>query len=516
METAVSKFVLPDHQAQYSFFWDSMHVPRPLPPLAGDAWQALIQAFSGRGTAVVNGYGYMGLGPSSETIRIEEPPMTDPVAMWYEFSLPRTAAICKRLRDNDYLTMETTALADKLPELMSTSAIAWAYTMQPMNALMAPMSALMAFLAPRLGSESDLVTMTLLQGHANESSATGERMAELVRLAASLPAVADALRRHEFAAAALVEGGDVFAEAFDRYLEDYGHSNQTWAEFHRPGWAEDPTVPLTMIAALLQQEGRDASAAHARALSQRAEVLAETEATLTDPADRAELHRLVDAARDYVPVIEDRARWQLASNGALRPAILELGRKLAADGRIPTSDDVFFFHTAELARLARGTLEGDPAAIAAGRRAAFEAWKSLTPPPSLGAPLPPGFQDIPMLAKMFGFGAPRSDGNVVRGNAASRGLVRGRARIILDLEDAGSLSEGEILICQFTSPPWTPLFAIAAAVVTNAGGVLSHAAIEAREYAIPCVVGCGDATTRIPPGALVEVDGAAGTVTILE
>lgn len=516
MEPVSPAFDLPAHQAQHSFFWDSMHVPRPLPPLAGEAWQVLIQSFSGRGTAVVNGYGYMGLAPTGETIRIEEPPMSDPVAIWYEFSLPRTMAICKRLRETDYLAMDAAELAARLPELMSTSAIAWSYTMQPMNALMGPMSALMAFLAPRLGAEADLVTMTLLQGHANESSAAGERMAGLVRLAASLPAVAAALRRHEFAAAALVEGGQEFAEAFDAYLEEYGHGNQTWAELHRPGWAEDPTVPLTMIATLLDQAGRDAQASHARSALLRAELLAETEAKLTGPADRAELNRLLAAARDYVPIIEDRARWQLASNGALRPAILELGRKLAADSRIATTDDIFFFHANELGHLARGTFEGQADALAAERRAAFESWKLLTPPPALGAPLPSGFQDIPMLAKMFGFGAPQSEGNVVRGNPASRGVVRGRARIILDLEDAGALIEGEILVCQFTSPPWTPLFAIAAAVVTNAGGVLSHAAIEAREYAIPCVVGCGDATTRIPHGALVEVDGAAGTVTILE
>lgn len=104
--------------------------------------------------------------------------------------------------------------------------------------------------------------------------------------------------------------------------------------------------------------------------------------------------------------------------------------------------------------------------------------------------------------------------SVIRGAAASRGTVTGRARIAPRFEDAEALEEGEILVCPFTAPAWTPYFAIAAAVVTNTGGALSHAAIEACAYAIPCVVGTGNGTAVIPYGALITVDGTAGTVTI--
>ena len=72
---------------------------------------------------------------------------------------------------------------------------------------------------------------------------------------------------------------------------------------------------------------------------------------------------------------------------------------------------------------------------------------------------------------------------------------------------------GDVLIAEFTAPPWTPLFATVSALVTDAGGILSHCAVVAREYGIPAVVGTGDATTRLSPGQLVTVDGAAGTVT---
>jgi len=111
--------------------------------------------------------------------------------------------------------------------------------------------------------------------------------------------------------------------------------------------------------------------------------------------------------------------------------------------------------------------------------------------------------------------AAHEDGGVISGSGASRGTVRGIARVVLNVEDGHRLAEGEVLVCPFTAPSWTPLFSVAAAVVTDAGGVLSHAAIAAREYAVPCVVGTGEGTVRIPDGALVEVDGAAGTVTIV-
>ena len=89
-----------------------------------------------------------------------------------------------------------------------------------------------------------------------------------------------------------------------------------------------------------------------------------------------------------------------------------------------------------------------------------------------------------------------------------------RARVIATLEEAGRLEPGDVLVCRSTAAPWTPLFAVAGAVVTNTGGILSHSAIVAREYAIPCVVGTRDATDRIADGAMITVDGGAGTVTI--
>jgi pyruvate,water dikinase len=94
--------------------------------------------------------------------------------------------------------------------------------------------------------------------------------------------------------------------------------------------------------------------------------------------------------------------------------------------------------------------------------------------------------------------------------------VRGRARIIRSLAEAGALRTGEVLVARTTAPPWTPLFATAAAVVTDTGGVLSHSAVVAREYGIPAVVGTLAATQLLRDGQLLEVDGNAGTVTVID
>jgi pyruvate,water dikinase len=97
----------------------------------------------------------------------------------------------------------------------------------------------------------------------------------------------------------------------------------------------------------------------------------------------------------------------------------------------------------------------------------------------------------------------------------AKGKVTGVARVATTLDEARNVQPGEILVTITTLPPWTPLFGVVAAVVTETGGPLSHCAIVAREYGIPAVVGVPGATQRITTGQRISVDGAAGTVTLL-
>jgi len=122
----------------------------------------------------------------------------------------------------------------------------------------------------------------------------------------------------------------------------------------------------------------------------------------------------------------------------------------------------------------------------------------------------------PLVTKFFGIGlAPSGDPSMVTGHPCSAGVVTGEAKIVLTLDDADKLNPGDILVCPATMPAWTPLFGVVGAVVTDFGGPLSHCAIVAREYGIPCVAGTVNGTTVIKDGMQVRVDGSTGIVTIL-
>ena len=107
-------------------------------------------------------------------------------------------------------------------------------------------------------------------------------------------------------------------------------------------------------------------------------------------------------------------------------------------------------------------------------------------------------------------------GDVLQGMPGCPGQAQGRARVVLDSYDPTALEPGDVLVAPITDPSWTPLFVPAAAVVVDVGAPLSHAVIVSRELGIPCAVSVTDATRRIRDGALVQVDGDTGTVTVLE
>jgi pyruvate,water dikinase len=106
-------------------------------------------------------------------------------------------------------------------------------------------------------------------------------------------------------------------------------------------------------------------------------------------------------------------------------------------------------------------------------------------------------------------------GESLQGMPGCPGLVTGRARVILDSNDPTALEPGDILVAPITDPSWTPLFVPAGGVVVDVGAPLSHAIIVSRELGIPCVISATDATRRIPNGALLEVNGSTGVVTVL-
>jgi rifampicin phosphotransferase len=179
-----------------------------------------------------------------------------------------------------------------------------------------------------------------------------------------------------------------------------------------------------------------------------------------------------------------------------------MGRRLAEVGVLRDADDVLHLRLEELEEL------GDPATLApavAERIRAVVRARSARRAELAGVPL-----IAPSV--LFPGRAPRGDA-LVSGTPASGGLATGPVRVIRDTADFGRLRGGDVLVCPYTNPAWTPLFQRAAAVVVDTGGIGSHAAIVAREYGIPAVMGSATGTSVLTDGQVVTVDGDTGLVT---
>jgi len=284
----------------------------------------------------------------------------------------------------------------------------------------------------------------------------------------------------------------------------------------QPTLAEQPEQALQLIAKYLANPDGGPLRARARSAETAAAALEQSLAELDGEAG-ARLQELVELGKGYNAARESRAHYQLLSVGVMRPPVLALGRAMVEAGTLGQVDDVFYLTMEELQTAVAG--EFARAGEQASRvRADYDHWRTLRAPAFLGAPPPPMPREMAsLMVGMFGRPVPQGpDARVVHGIAGSAGVAEGAARVIGSLDQGERLGNGEVLVCVSTAPPWTALFGIASAVVTDAGGEMSHTALVAREFAIPCVVSTGDGTRRIADGARVRVDGAAGTVTILD
>jgi pyruvate,water dikinase len=513
------RFEWPDPaDAAIVWMWDQMHMPRPMPLLAGIIGGRVMGKVMGGRSMTINGYPYRTLGgppPWAAAMMGGAPPDTsavDPIAIWEGEQLPQLKEIIDRIRGRDYEAMTSARITGMLDELVSEAGEALALTFGRAMLFSVATNVLLDFCEAEIGPGTAVRATSMLQGFDNESAASGAGLSRLTEMASGLPAVAQAIRESRFDGIASETGGAGFMKEFQAYLDTYGSRAPSWGQVHLQTWAEDPTVPLRLIASYLADPQRSPAASLMRARAEREAAIRDMEAALA-PGKLPRFREVLKAAQASVPVSEGRAMWQLIGSAVLRVPLLALGRKLVAEGYIESPDDVFHFSDEELADMANSRPLPNPRELAAKRRAELAHWETLTPPRFLGAPPPTAM--LPMMARFMGMSVEQSaDPRTVTGIAASKGVVRAVARVVMDLRDSHRLGAGEVLVCPSTAPPWTPLFAIAGAVVTDSGGVLSHSAIAAREYAIPAVVGTGAGTQRIPDGAIVSVDGGRGIVRI--
>jgi pyruvate,water dikinase len=282
-------------------------------------------------------------------------------------------------------------------------------------------------------------------------------------------------------------------------------------------WREDPSTPLTQLKRYIAMEDGDDPFAILRSHADtRERVTMQIEGQLPEPV-RPQFRGMLAMAQQFLPISEDHNfTIDQKFTATMRFAALQVGQALVAEGALKDAEDIFYLRFDEIERFAEtGDTAGFEGAVRQRRRERTK-HAAMRAPTMIGAPPPADAPPNPLVEKFFGVGlVPSTDVNVVTGHPCSAGTVTGIARIVPTLADADKLTPGDILVCRMTMPAWTPLFGVAGAIVADSGGPLSHCAIVAREYGIPCVAGTVNGTTVLRDGMRIRVDGDTGIVTVL-
>lgn len=306
-----------------------------------------------------------------------------------------------------------------------------------------------------------------------------------------------------------------FREAFDGFIYEFGYRGPNEWDLGSDSWETKPELPLALIERLRMLD-EDASP-QARAAAQKRlgdEALAEALAHVGgDETAQATLRAAVASAHRFAGWRERGKSNCIRVLHEARVALMELGRRLHERGLLERPTQIFMAMDAEL-----DLLDLDTSFLLPTLTAREEQWRAL-----FGLDLPlfidtsepiPPVESLKHLTHREVTAA--LPGDVLSAAGVSAGVARGRACVVLSPDEVGEMEPGDILVAPQTDPSWTPLFVVAGAVVVDVGATNSHAMIVSRELGIPCVAGLSDATRTIPHGALIEVDGAAGTVTIID
>jgi phosphohistidine swiveling domain-containing protein len=313
--------------------------------------------------------------------------------------------------------------------------------------------------------------------------------AHLRRLSESLRRLPDDLRRKagdlSYSSFFRLDGTQALRGDFEAFLEGFGYISESGNDFSTAPWSEDPTAVLRLIAA----QGSSGPAAAGKASEG-------TEDRRTARWARRVTERRVD--RERVGAILSRG-FHLLRLWALR-----VGDSLTGAGVLSSASDVFFLEIDELRAVARGEMDSETAAAnVARRRSEIEEAKNVTLPDMIVGDYTRGEARV------------ESSPNVLSGIPTSRGIYEGAVCVVRTMDEFAALRDGDVLVVPFSDVAWTPLFARAGAIVAEAGGMLSHSSIVAREFGKPAVVSVPNACALLA-GSNVRVNGHEGTVTILD
>jgi pyruvate,water dikinase len=314
--------------------------------------------------------------------------------------------------------------------------------------------------------------------------------------------------------------------ALHKFLDAYGHRiTAAHMDLLFPTWIEDPSPVMNTLKTYIPKvrQGWDIRADRQAMIDQGTAAAKAFRATLSE-TDAAEFDRQLDIGKKIYHFQEDHGFYiDVSSTARLHDVAMVCGRRLVQYGLLERADDVFFLNYHELAEIMEGLSQHRNPAIyhyrrmtiplVRERRAGWEQISVAQEAPLTMGTIPEKLED-PILIKVFGMiDALLHAGkveelkvlDVFEGYPGAPGVAEGVARVLKSFEGFSTLQPGEILVCPYTATAWTPLFPKIKAVVTDSGGMLTHAAIAAREYRIPAVVGTWRATRSIVVEILKKV-----------
>ena len=301
-----------------------------------------------------------------------------------------------------------------------------------------------------------------------------------------------------------------FTAEFGSFLARYGYRGPNEWELASESWRMRPHVPLKAIDRMRLSEDDRAPGADFEAQLLNSRQAARYARRKLNPLDRLKFRKALPAAKIWQAAREESKSAVIRAVDQTRRALNELARRTAERHGIGDWQGAYMLTWSEFPAYRQ-----DPRAYAeliAERRRTHQMLADRIPPFLFEG-------DVPALEtwkpRVGGDEVQGQKGDILEGIGGSPGRVVGRARIVLDTANPDVLEPGDILVAPITDPSWTPLFLAAAGVVVDVGAVMSHSVIVSRDLGIPCVVSVTDATRVIPDGALIEIDGDTGTVTIL-
>jgi phosphohistidine swiveling domain-containing protein len=331
------------------------------------------------------------------------------------------------------------------------------------------------------------------------------RIMTMAKLAAKNPALTALLANSSVSSLAklnAIKEMPELAQAFESYLQDFGDRCLEELKLESPTVRDDP-------ASLLHSIGAMAS----RPVTEAASFKPTPKPDIGNPLKKAIFAYVLKHARNRVRARENLRFERTRLFGRVRTILREIGKRLHADGKLESAEDVFYLELGDILSIweATGT-NHDLAALARQRRNEFHVFSTTEAPPDRFSTRGPAYRTTRF--EVAPVSTTQSE-HSLNGTGACPGRVKGKARVVLDPRNA-HIEPGEILVAQQTDPGWVVLFPAAAGLLVERGSLLSHSAIVSRELNLPCIVSLPGITTRLKTGDLIEMDGTSGVVTILE